>query len=847
MDVKTVNKLTEPFMSESEKKKLSVVSLADRPNERSSQYGKKGLSAEELKEAFSALPTATVDKLNLLVNELNRIIAQLASEDTAIIEALGDARFDRASGVLSFLKASGDSIGQVSLGTELAVSGGRYEDGCIILELVNGENLNISLSELFDGSVGKVKLNGDTGEVELYSVSGKRIATVVLLSEITAQALPPSSGAVKKYVDTIADGKLDVVTTNSQYRRLYGIGKDGSQMAVRIGNAQSEVVARTVGGQVWLPDQSAFNLEVEYTGKLAARRDYVECLCRSMDHRVKNLEAAASGKLYETVTDESVKYKKEFTDGAPMPYGILSKIGGMSYEVWENEYSFPDAHSVSAGSASVEVVSGDDMPELSAGDELMATCDVSTEQDGIVTTFEIRYYSSDTDGIASVVFSESEVVTLPYDYTSTRYSECPQMFVSAVCSDAEVWNAEISNVVLRSGKVSRSKNLLSPSAVKSTTTNGITIVNNGDGSFTLNGTPTADTVFAITDRNTALKLHKGTYTLSGGYSSSVWLQGKLVENDDFSVYDYGNGETFTLDENASFRYNIRVSAKAGAINDLVIRPQLELGDSATEFERYYSHRLMKPAAVEEISVYGKNLFDPMHGRSTDTESKFGLTVSYLKDEDCFLINGTSTGTGSVFTTPLFIRGGKGKNYCLSSEIVGGKFDYNGSEFYIVFDSGAEKGQCTDWINGAYGLNSGRVKALDAEYITCFRFYTYSNVVFKDLKLRIMLTRSDTVDTEYVPYRDAPLEVISIPEEIKSLSGYGCGNQNKYNYLDLSEKKFYRCVDDELFELSSPEVTDVSEYLSGEYDVISLDGAGGVTFENSIGEAVPSTLSYKIKI
>ena len=64
------NKKYSSFMSETEIKNLSVTALSNRPNERSGQYGKKGLTPEQLKAAFSALPEAIAHRLNEVMPEL---------------------------------------------------------------------------------------------------------------------------------------------------------------------------------------------------------------------------------------------------------------------------------------------------------------------------------------------------------------------------------------------------------------------------------------------------------------------------------------------------------------------------------------------------------------------------------------------------------------------------------------------------------------------------------------------------------------------------------------------------------------------------------------------------------
>ena len=77
-------KITTPFMSETEIAAKSVRALSNRPNEHSGQYGRKGLTPEELKAAFSALPEAIAAKMNEL---LPQILARFDETENAFNDA----------------------------------------------------------------------------------------------------------------------------------------------------------------------------------------------------------------------------------------------------------------------------------------------------------------------------------------------------------------------------------------------------------------------------------------------------------------------------------------------------------------------------------------------------------------------------------------------------------------------------------------------------------------------------------------------------------------------------------------------------------------------------------------
>lgn len=121
------------------------------------------------------------------------------------------------------------------------------------------------------------------------------------------------------------------------------------------------------------------------------------------------------------------------------------------------------------------------------------------------------------------------------------------------------------------------------------TINGITFTDNGDGTITANGTATANATFLI-DKNIGFE-NEGNYFLSGcpsggGLNSFYinWYQnhtGVTLKN----YNDYGSGIIIPYQHIFSENNSLSIAIIAGAtVENLVFRPQLELGDTATEYE-----------------------------------------------------------------------------------------------------------------------------------------------------------------------------------------------------------------------------------------------------------------------
>ena len=123
-----------------------------------------------------------------------------------------------------------------------------------------------------------------------------------------------------------------------------------------------------------------------------------------------------------------------------------------------------------------------------------------------------------------------------------------------------------------------------PNNPDKTSTNGVAVIKNKDGSITLNGTSTANSWVTIAED---LKLNANTYTLS--LKNKMTGLGLYLGSDSATIYavtqtqtnDY---KTFTLSENTTFDV-ARIRIISGTVfNNLTIYPMLEIGAMVTEYK-----------------------------------------------------------------------------------------------------------------------------------------------------------------------------------------------------------------------------------------------------------------------
>ena len=165
------------------------------------------------------------------------------------------------------------------------------------------------------------------------------------------------------------------------------------------------------------------------------------------------------------------------------------------------------------------------------------------------------------------------------------------------------------------------KNLLNPNG-GSSSRNGLTFTNNGDGSFTVKGTATAAASFGLTSlAATPMYLHNGvTYTQSvivlAGSMNGVAVVPSVEDGDGNVTWNYfSNNQTKTPEKHYKFR-GYEVYVENGKTVDLKFNVQLEVGDMATDYESHAEPTIHIPAADGTVS--GVKSISPCMTILTDT-------------------------------------------------------------------------------------------------------------------------------------------------------------------------------------------------------------------------------------
>lgn len=186
------------------------------------------------------------------------------------------------------------------------------------------------------------------------------------------------------------------------------------------------------------------------------------------------------------------------------------------------------------------------------------------------------------------------------------------------------------------------------------TTNGVTATHNADGTYTINGTATANVYFDLC----FFELPAGTYKLvgcpSGGSWSSYIQYVRRIDNVQFDLNDTGNGSTITTTgEEGQLRLSIMIYSGYTA-NNLVFKPMVTTNTSLSynDYEPYvggtaspnptYPQDIEVVTGTQEVKVENVNLFvcrtDITIGQSGTRD---GITWKRT-GENTFLFNGTAT-------------------------------------------------------------------------------------------------------------------------------------------------------------------------------------------------------------
>lgn len=366
-------------------------------------------------------------------------------------------------------------------------------------------------------------------------------------------------------------------------------------------------------------------------------------------------------------------------DVCPVPHMTRVKIGGKNHfdvmsvpsnnEVVNNEDGTLTVNT-SPTSAGVPIA-GALFEDLTHNLEIGKTYTISANTTG---THKRVYFSIPGEGRpnTSVAFGGSFVVTEDI-LRSQMFLYASGNSTTAVISSIQIEEGDVtteyepyinpSKVTLYRGN----KNLI-PYPFKETTktNNGVTFTDNGDGTITVNGTPTINSSFTLigTGRVSRICIPAGTTcTFYGGRASTVdafytylaYDNGALDTPGEIKyVYDYGTngvGKTFTVTED-SYVYGAGLVVKEGnTFSNTVFKPQLEIGDKPTEFEYFYEGlRLIPfyPDGSGRVDFTPENFgtANPTMTLMTDTPG-VTIEVDYSKDINKANFGGTGTDSDGI--------------------------------------------------------------------------------------------------------------------------------------------------------------------------------------------------------
>ncbi|MBQ8568439.1 MAG: hypothetical protein IJ446_04400 [Oscillospiraceae bacterium] len=183
----------------------------------------------------------------------------------------------------------------------------------------------------------------------------------------------------------------------------------------------------------------------------------------------------------------------------------------------------------------------------------------------------------------------------------------------------------------------KGKNLLP--VMRSRTIGGLTYTSGTDGSVTVTGTQTAANYPTI-NTNAGILLSKGDYALSGG-TDLLQITAYDIEEDTVIARAKSTPGYFTLKEDKYIRIYVYSPATSNGLTmNEVLHPQLEYGDTATEYA--------PPITGQELTVTacGKNL---LNNDILPNGTYSGLNVVTNADGSV-TVNGTNTSEDTVWLT-----------------------------------------------------------------------------------------------------------------------------------------------------------------------------------------------------
>lgn len=229
---------------------------------------------------------------------------------------------------------------------------------------------------------------------------------------------------------------------------------------------------------------------------------------------------------------------------------------------------------------------------------------VATVDDKTVDTFVYPTESSTTRTFIGVNTGVTiDATVYPMIRLASNLDDRYEPYSGGVASPSPAWPQQLASI--ENPKIDiLGKNLIKyPYVNTSTVSNGITFTANSDGTVTATGTATGTaylTLQNIASHSTAIPIPKGKYVLSGApveycrIAIGLWKNKKRGGTESAYVHQPFN---LVIDED-DMLFDIVCTVDNGAVlNNVVFRPQLEVGNEPTPYEPYVEKQTVTPEHV----------------------------------------------------------------------------------------------------------------------------------------------------------------------------------------------------------------------------------------------------------
>ena len=333
--------------------------------------------------------------------------------------------------------------------------------------------------------------------------------------------------------------------------------------------------------------------------------------------------------------------------------------------------------------------------------------------------------------------------------------------------------------------IGKCKNLLNPT-LQTATINGVTCTDNGDGTYTLNGTASSQTTFVFAQLKASNLFKNGiTYKFCGcpKLNNNIWFSIEK-QTSPYTVYvsDYGNGGTFTYTSNDDTIY-IFVRINEGIVLDnVVLKPMITTNLNATydDFIPYTGDGDTLTADVAELKNDLSNLKDgttPVAKAVADEDGN-NIKSTYATKAKAFIdYSHKSVDLDTLTTAPSLISIGydvtnkPSKFYGGYMFVVNAGYSASIALYQILFDVLYNKTYQRKYYHGSWTAWSYVTTPQDIETIT-LTTTSGTATLYKLGKMRhLVLNNATFSSTNVIASTDASVGTLYIRAEIL-ISGSG---------------------------------------------------------------------------